>query len=92
VIQLRWTEAAAEDLERIANYLFEETPLHAARLVTEIYKAPAQLLIFPLLGRPGKAEGTRELILSALPYVIVYAVTGSTIHVRRILHGSQKWP
>ncbi|HTJ30893.1 MAG TPA: type II toxin-antitoxin system RelE/ParE family toxin [Acidobacteriaceae bacterium] len=92
MMQLRWTEAATEDLEHIADYLFEETPLHAARIVTEIFEAPLRLLRFPALGRPGKAEGTRELVLNALPYVIIYSAGGSTIHVHRILHGAQKWP
>jgi plasmid stabilization system protein ParE len=39
-MQLRWSEEAASDLERITNYLFEETPQHAPELVRAIYKAP----------------------------------------------------
>ncbi|MDQ1390653.1 MAG: hypothetical protein QOF56_4107 [Acidobacteriaceae bacterium] len=38
-MQLRWTSTAAEDLENIANYLFEKTPENAPRLVREIYNA-----------------------------------------------------
>jgi plasmid stabilization system protein ParE len=30
-MQLRWSEEAASDLERITNYLFEETPQHAPK-------------------------------------------------------------
>jgi hypothetical protein len=37
VMQVRWTSAAADDLENIANYLFEKTPENAARLIREIY-------------------------------------------------------
>jgi plasmid stabilization system protein ParE len=36
-MQLRWSEEAASDLERITNYLFEETPQHAPELVRAIY-------------------------------------------------------
>jgi plasmid stabilization system protein ParE len=32
-MQLRWTEEAAADLERIADYLFKHAPDRAARLV-----------------------------------------------------------
>ncbi len=46
-MQLRWSEEAASDLERITNYLFEETPQHAPELVRAIYKAPSALLTFP---------------------------------------------
>jgi toxin ParE1/3/4 len=63
-MQLRWSEEAADDLERIANYLFDETPQHAPELVRAIYNAPQALLTFPHRGRPGKEEGTRELVLS----------------------------
>ncbi len=57
-----------------------------------IYNAPAALLTFPYRGRAGKKEGTRELVLSSLPYIVVYQITGEVIHIVRILHGAQKWP
>jgi hypothetical protein len=43
-MQLRWSEEAASDLERITNYLFEEIPQQAPELVRAIYKAPSALL------------------------------------------------
>ena len=91
-MQLRWSEEAADDLERITNYLFGETPQHAPELVRAIYSAPAALLQFPHRGRHGKKEGTRELVLTPLPYIVVYRIAGDAIHILRILHGAQKWP
>jgi len=92
-MQLRWTEEAADDLERITDYLFEHAPgVRAAEIVREIYNAPSALLTFPHRGRPGRKSGTRELVLSALPYIVVYQITGDVIHIARILHGAQKWP
>jgi toxin ParE1/3/4 len=77
-MDLRWTEDAAADLERI--------------LVTKIFNAPGDLLIFPNRGRPGKMPGTRELVLTPLPYLVVYRIEGESIQILRILHGAQKWP
>ena len=91
-MQVRWTSAAADDLENIANYLFEKTPQNAARLIREIYDAPSTLKSFPNRGRAGKKEGTRELVMPSLPYVIVYQVRSDTVHIVRILHSSQDWP
>ena len=91
-MELRWTEEAAADLEHITDYLFQNAPERAAELVRGIYNAPAALLRFPYRGRAGKKEGTRELVLSSLPYIVVYQVTGEVIHIVRILHGAQKWP
>jgi plasmid stabilization system protein ParE len=62
-MQLRWTEDAADDLEHITEYLFENAPGRAA-----------------------------ELVLSPLPYIVVYQITGEVIHIARILHGAQTWP
>ncbi len=91
-MQLRWTKEAASDLEHITDYLFQKTPERAAELARGIYNAPAALLTFPYRGRAGKKEGTRELVLSPLPYVVVYQIAGEAIHIVRILHGAQKWP
>jgi toxin ParE1/3/4 len=91
-MDLRWTEELADDLEHIANYLFENVPGCAAGIVREIYNAPSSLLSFPYRGRPGRKEGTRELVLAQLPYIVIYQVTGEVIHIGRILHGAQKWP
>ncbi len=91
-MHLRWTEAAASDLERIADYLFSHAPNGAPRLIRSIYEAPETLLSFPHRGRPGKKAGTRELVLAPLPWIVVYTVTDDVVHVVRILNGAQRWP
>jgi len=91
-MQVRWTPATADDLENIANYLFEKTPENAARLIREIFRTPAELKDFPNRGRTGKKEGTRELVLPSLPYMIVYQIRSNTAEILRVLHGSQEWP
>jgi addiction module RelE/StbE family toxin len=91
-MELRWTAEAANDLERIADYLLTNTPDRAPELIRRLYDAPTTLLTFPNRGRAGKKEGTRELVLTPLPYVIVYAVRADVLFVVRILHGAQQWP
>jgi toxin ParE1/3/4 len=91
-MQLRWTEEAADDLERIADYLLIHAPGRAPELIRAVYDAPSTLLTFPNRGRPGKREGTRELVLTPLPYIVVYKVLSDVIFVVRILHGAQQWP
>lgn len=91
-MQLRWTEEAADDLEHIAGYLLAHAPGRVQDMVRTVYDAPSDLLTFPNRGRQGKKEGARELVLSPLPYIVVYKVLGDVIFVVRILHGAQKWP
>ena len=57
-----------------------------------LYEAPATLLTFPNRGRLGKKEGTRELVMSPLPCIVVYTVSADAVYVVRILHGAQQWP
>ena len=57
-----------------------------------LYETPSSLLTFTNRGRPGKKEGTRELVMSPLPYIVVYTVRGDAVYVVRILHGAQQWP
>ena len=90
--RLRWTAAAAADLECIAYYLIEHTPENATNLVRRIYEAPSVLRTFPNRGRPGRKAGTRELVVPSLPYIVVYQLAGDVVHVVRILHGAQDWP
>ena len=91
-MDLRWSQDAADDLERITDFLFENVPERAAELIRTLYNAPAILLTFPHRAGSGKKEGTRELVLTALPYIVVYRVEGDMIEILRILHGAQKWP
>jgi len=91
-MQIRWTTEAADDLETIADYLFERTPENAARLIREVCEATFALRIYPNRGRTGKKSGSRELVLPSLPYVVVYKVASDVVHIVRILHGAQDWP
>jgi toxin ParE1/3/4 len=90
-MQLRWTIVAADDLEGIAGYLYEKSPQNAAQVIRKIYDAPSNLRNYPNLGRPGKKDGTRELVITPLPYIVVYQIIDEIIYILRILHGAQDW-
>jgi len=32
------------------------------------------------------------MVLTPLPYIVVYAIREDVIHVVRVLHGAQRWP
>lgn len=92
-MRIRWTPLAAENLSVICDYTKEhDSPAAARRVALRIYERVALLSRFPNLGRPGRKPGTRELVLSGLPFVAVYRVREDAIEVIRILHGAQQWP
>ena len=48
---------------------------------------------FPLIGRVGRVDGTRELAVAGTNYLIIYTVDEPYfIDVERVLHGKQKYP
>jgi toxin ParE1/3/4 len=65
---------------------------HAERVVRAIMGACHGLAQFPLLGRIGKVEGTRERPMTRYPYRIDYHIADETIVVARIVGQRQQWP
>jgi len=90
-MRVRWTVPAAEDLESIRTYLDKHYPQFAEPTVRTIYQRIRSLKTAPYRGRPGHRSGTRELPLSPLPYIVVYAVKPDAIEVLHIYHGAQDW-
>jgi len=91
-MQLRWAPAAAEDLFRIVEYIRHENPAAAERIAKTIYESAGSLKSFPNKGRTGRVEGTRELPLPPLPFVVVYRVLEDKVEIANAIHGAQKWP
>jgi addiction module RelE/StbE family toxin len=90
-MRVRWTTDAADDLERICDYIAETNADAARRVAKTIVEGVASLRIFPNRDRPGRVEGTREFVFASLPFVAVYEVHDE-VQVLRILHGAQRWP
>lgn len=91
-MRIRWTPAAADDLEHIKDYLTELHPQLARSTVLELYEAIRSLKTFPQRGRPGRVPGTHELLFSRLPYIAVYRIKEQTVEVLHIYHAAQNRP
>ena len=93
-MRVRWTTDAADDLERICDYIAQNRPESARRVAQTVLERIGTLEAFPDLGRPGRVRGTREIAFPPLPFVAVYKVLPDKDEVRvlRILHGAQQWP
>jgi toxin ParE1/3/4 len=90
-MRVRWTTDAADDLERICDYVARERPEAARRIALDVLRAIEDLRTFPNRGRPGRVQGTRELVLTR-PFLAVYEVREEEVQVLRILHGARQWP
>jgi len=87
-----WTKAAIRDLVHIREYIARENPGAARETALKIVDATDRIIQFPELGRAGRVNGTRELVVSSTQYLVVYRLKKKAIHFLRVLHGHQKWP
>lgn len=89
--ELEWKAAAVADLMAIVDYISDDNPTAALALLEEIQSKVAQLPAHPKRCRPGRVEGTRELVVRP-NYIVVYAETATAVTVLRVLHAAQMWP
>jgi plasmid stabilization system protein ParE len=59
-MRIRWTPAAATDLEHINDYLKERHPHYRQPTMRKLYEAVQSLKKFPHLGRMGREDGTEN--------------------------------
>ena len=89
---VRWTSPAAKDLKEIVDFIEKDSTETARSVATKLFNSANSLDLMPNRGRPGRVKGTRELIVPGLPYLIVYRVVASAVHILRIYHGARNRP
>ena len=71
-MKIRWAPEAAADFAGIVEYIHKENPSASDRVAHAIYDSATWLESLPNRGRPGRIDGTRELVLTPLPFILVY--------------------
>lgn len=90
-MRLVWHPLAINDRERIMDFIARDKPLAALALDEEFEAHAERLPSNPLLYRPGKLKGTREIVVHP-NYIMVYRVEGESITILRVMHAAQMWP
>ena len=95
-MQLKWTDLADSDLEKIETHITQEnSPIVAIDVVLNIIDSVYLILSdHPRAGRHGRVKNTRELVIDGLPFIVIYREPISTncIEILRVLHHTQQWP
>ncbi len=91
-MRIIWRRAALNDLESVREFIAQDNPQAAARVHAAIRAAVDPLADYPNLGRAGRVDSTRELIVVDLPYIIVYRVAEDTVRILAVIHTSRQWP
>ncbi|MGO9338297.1 MAG: type II toxin-antitoxin system RelE/ParE family toxin [Terracidiphilus sp.] len=91
-MRLEWSVFAKEDRKAIFDYIEADNPRAAIAIDDRIQTRIEGLAQFPEMGRPGRIEGTRELVIARTPYIAAYRILGDAVRILRVLHGAQLWP
>ena len=87
-----WSPRAERELDEIWGHIAADN-VDAADRVAERLRSIAHLLVdHPHIGRSGRVDGTRELVVTGLPYILLYRVGEVQIDITHVLHTSRKWP
>lgn len=89
---LLWSASARAEMRAAFAFIARENPTAARRVLGAIRAAASKLVLFPMLGRPGRVAGSRELVIARTPYVAAYCVRGDAVVIVHVFHGARQWP
>ncbi|MFM9912364.1 MAG: type II toxin-antitoxin system RelE/ParE family toxin [Methylophilaceae bacterium] len=87
-----WRRNALLDLAEIDTYIRQKNPQAANRVVSNIRRETSVLTKLPLIGREGRIENSRELVIGQFPYIVAYQITPSAVEILAVIHSAQLWP
>ena len=91
-MKLRYTPRAKLDLAEIHDYIAQENPQAARRVILLIRKAAETLPQNSQIGRVGRIACTRELTVGRFPFMLAYCIESEEIHVLAVVHTARLWP
>ncbi len=87
-----WTRLALEDVNSAYEYISARNPSAARAVIERIEAGVNALRAHPSLGRAGRVEGTRELVIAGTPFIIPYHVRKKKIEILALIHAARHWP
>ena len=91
-MKVAWSRRAIRHLVHLREYVERDSEQNAALVAKRILEAVDLLQAHPEMGRPGRALGTRELVVPNTPYIIPYRIRRERLELIAVFHGRQKWP
>ncbi|WP_105431089.1 MULTISPECIES: type II toxin-antitoxin system RelE/ParE family toxin [Neorhizobium] len=92
-MNVNFTPQAIADLGEIHLRISQFDRNAADRVLSRIRQVIEIFESFPLLGREGSVEDTREFAISGLPYTIVYRILSpSDLDILTIVHQRKLYP
>ncbi|MCI0486228.1 MAG: type II toxin-antitoxin system RelE/ParE family toxin [Blastocatellia bacterium] len=88
--RIKWSPKAAEDVEALASYISQDSPVYAAAVVKKILDITRNLSYFPFAGRVvPEFEEDRIREQFAYSYRVIYRIEGETVTIAAVIHGKR---
>jgi plasmid stabilization system protein ParE len=87
-----WSQPASDSFYSHIEYLLARTPSGARNVKSAVMDAIGLLEHTPFMGRPGRWENTRELVIEKHPYIVAYRLNVDIVEILYIHHTRQDWP
>jgi toxin ParE1/3/4 len=78
-LDIRWSVFAIGDRSAIFDFIEADSQSAAIAVDLRVMKRIDRLRRFPESGRPGRVEGTREVVILRTPYIVAYRIVGVSI-------------
>jgi plasmid stabilization system protein ParE len=72
------------------TYIADDNPA-AISVRQRIEEAARALSAHPEMCRQGRTDGTRELVIRGLPYIIPYRVRHGRVEILAVIHTTRRW-
>jgi len=90
--RVRWFPEARDNVRAARQYIARDNPTAAKQTAKRIRDAVKGLATYPHMGREGRVAGTRELVVPATSYIVVYRLRAEIVEILTVLHGAQEYP
>jgi toxin ParE1/3/4 len=91
-VKIVWLTEAEDHRDAAIEYIALDSLSAALNQLDEIAAQTSRLAEHPMLGRSGRVDGTRELVINRTPFLVIYRLHAENVQILEFLHGSQKWP
>ena len=86
-----WSEQARREWAEQYRFYFSRNPDAARRMRAAVMGGARRLHDYPKMGRPGRVEGSRELVIVGTPFLLVYDENPVRVEILHLYHGRQDW-
>jgi toxin ParE1/3/4 len=87
-----WTRPSLADVEGLQDFTATDNPSAAGTLVHALFDGTEEFLSTnPHAGRKSRVPGTRELVLSGIPFIVADRVT-ERVEILAVVHSARDWP